>query len=116
MDVEALRAYCLAKKATDESLPFDNDTLVFKVGGKMFALYSLKSMNRLTLKCDPDRALELRAEWEEVQPGYHMHKKHWNTVHLDGRLHADMVRDMIDDSYNLIVKSLKKKDREALGL
>ena len=116
MNTEMLRTYCLSKVATEEALPFDDNTLVFKVGGKMFALHSLKSGDRVNLKCDPDRALELRAEWEEIQPGYHMNKKHWNTVSFTGRLNRELIEELIDHSYDLVVKSLKKKDRELLGL
>lgn len=115
MDVEALRAYCLAKSGATESFPFDEETLVFKVANKIFALLSLNDVpTRVNLKCAPERAIELRETYDAVQPGYHMNKRHWNTVILDGTIPANEVREMIDDSYNLIVKSLRKADRERM--
>lgn len=116
MHIESIRNYCLAKAGTTESFPFDEDTLVFKVMGKMFALISITHSDTINLKCDPERALELRAEWEEVQPGYHMSKVHWNTVSLRGRLGDRLISELIDHSYELVAKSLKKAEREALGL
>jgi predicted DNA-binding protein (MmcQ/YjbR family) len=115
MDIETLREYCLAKKAVTESFPFGEDTLVFKVLNKMFLLVSL-SANPLQFnaKCDPDKAIELREQYDTVQPGYHMNKKHWNTVIAGGSLSNALLKEMIDDSYNLIVESLPKKDRERL--
>lgn len=105
--------YCLAKKGVTEHFPFDEDTLVFKVGGKMFALSSLiqweKGEASVNLKCDPDRALELRAQYEAIEPGYHMSKVHWNTVSVDGDVPEKMFRELIDHSYELIFKSLTKK-------
>jgi predicted DNA-binding protein (MmcQ/YjbR family) len=103
MDVESFRAYCLGKSDVTESAPFGEDTLVFKVGGKMFALISLDAVPpRTNLKCDPDRALDLRDRYEQVLPGYHMNKKHWNTVVLDGAIGDKMVIEMIDHSYDLV--------------
>lgn len=115
MNLEILRDYCLAKAGTTESTPFDSDTLVFKVRGKMFALISISSPDTVNLKCDPDRAEELRAEWEEIQPGYHMSKKHWNTVHFHGRLSDAFVAELIDHSYALVASSLKKAEKEELA-
>ncbi len=115
MDMETLRNYCLAKKGVIEDLPFDELTLVFKVMGKLFALTNLNSENfTVNLKCDPEWAEDLRADHEEVQPGYHMSKKHWNTVQFDGDLEVALLKKMIDHSYDLVVKGLSKKDREAL--
>jgi predicted DNA-binding protein (MmcQ/YjbR family) len=114
MNVEELRDYCLGKKAATESFPFDSETLVIKVMGKMFALIPLESGNKIALKCDPAKAIELREEWEEITGAYHMNKVHWNTVEVDGRLPHSLVRSMIDDSYTLVVASLKKSEREAL--
>lgn len=117
MDIETFRDYCLAKKATSEDFPFGPETLVLKVGGKMFALTGLDSDEfTVNLKCDPDRAVELREQHAEIQPGYHMNKKHWNTVHFEGGLDQRLLRELIDHSYELVVASLRKADREALGL
>jgi predicted DNA-binding protein (MmcQ/YjbR family) len=103
MDVETFRSYCLSKVDVTESTPFGEETLVFKVNGKMFALISLDAVPpRSNLKCDPDRALDLRDRYEQVLPGYHMNKKHWNTVILDGGLGDKMVIEMIDHSYELV--------------
>jgi len=115
MDVETLRTYCLSKKAVTEDFPFGEDTLVFRVLNKIFLLVSLSSSPlQFNAKCDPDKATELREQYDAIIPGYHMNKKHWNTIILDGTLSGALIREMIDDSYNLIVQSLPKKDREAL--
>ena len=112
MDLERFRAYCLTKPNATEDLPFGPDTLVFKVGGKMFALASLDDVPpRVNLKCDPERALDLRDRYEEITPGYHMNKKHWNTIELSGGVLAAELRQMIDDSYDLVAASLPKKRR-----
>src|ERR1700750_1208270 len=116
MNLEALREYCLGKAQAAESPPFGEDVLVFKVGSKIFALASLDEVPaRVNLKCDPDRALELRDRYEEVQPGYHMSKKHWNTVIIEGSVPLPELHSMIDHSYELVVESLPKKEREKLG-
>jgi predicted DNA-binding protein (MmcQ/YjbR family) len=110
MNVETFRDYCLGKASATEEMPFGPDNIVFKVKGKMFALLALDEIpTRVNLKCDPDRALELRDRYEQVEPGYHMNKKHWNTVVLDGVIPEREVRQMIDDSYDLVVRSLPKK-------
>lgn len=115
MNIEDFRIYCLSKPGTEECLPFDQDTLVFKVMGKMFALTSLDSeVFTVNLKCDPDRAVELREEHPEVQPGYHMSKVHWNTVNFEGRLKNAFLRELIDHSYEMVVKGLTKKLKEEL--
>ena len=115
MDLEKFREYCLSKPAATEDTPFGEDTLVFKVGGKMFALASLDEVPaRANLKCDLDLALELRDRYEEVQPGYHMSKKHWNTVQLEGAIPVVEIRQMIDHSYDLVVAGLPKAKRERL--
>ncbi len=109
MNVEALRDYCLSKPGTTESLPFDPETLVLKVGGKMFALISLDAQPvSINLKCDPERAIQLREEFPAVQPGYHMNKTHWNTVTMHPTLRWSQVQEWIDHSYNLVRKSLSK--------
>lgn len=95
-----------------ESFPFGEEVLVFKVGGKIFLLANLTEGNSMNLKCDPERAVELRERHEEVQPGYHMNKRHWNTVRIDGALKTKEIRDMIDHSYELVVASLPKKVKD----
>lgn len=116
MDIEILRDYCLQKPHVTEAFPFDDDTLVFKVGGKMFALVSLKENSSVNLKCDPERAVELRERFHAVQPGYHMNKLHWNTVHFNEDLDDGKLFELIDHSYELVVASLTKKLRSELGL
>jgi predicted DNA-binding protein (MmcQ/YjbR family) len=115
MDIESLREYCLLKKAVKEEFPFGDSTLVFKVRGKIFLIVSLdQSPLQFNVKCDPEWAIELREAYEAVLPGYHMNKKHWNTVLVDGRLGEKMLREMIDHSYERVVKSLSQKDRKGL--
>ncbi|MDC7994077.1 MmcQ/YjbR family DNA-binding protein [Altibacter sp. HG106] len=115
MNIEQFRDYCLQKKGVTESFPFDNDTLVFKVMNKMFALASLERQPlTANLKCDPERSLELREAYDGlIIPGYHMNKKHWNTVTLEGAIPAELLYELIDHSYQLIVDGLPKKVREA---
>ena len=114
MDIETFRLYCLAKPGVTDHLPFDDRTLVFKVGGKMFALCDLEEFNSANLKCDPERAVELREQYDAVTPGYHMNKTHWNTVKVDGDVNGRMLQELIDHSYELIVSSLPKREREKL--
>lgn len=117
MNVETVREYCLSKPHTTESFPFGEETLVFKVGEKIFALMGLASEDPgVNLKCDPEYALELRDQYDAVQPGYHMNKKHWNTVKLAQGLNDSLVKELIDHSYDLVVKSLPKKIKTELGL
>ena len=109
MDLAKFREYCLAKPGATEGTPFGETVLVFKVGGKMFALASLDEVPpRVNLKCDPDLALELRDRYEQVQPGYHMNKKHWNTIGIEAGIPDGEIRKMIDHSYKLVVASLPK--------
>lgn len=120
MDIQGFYEYCLGKKGVTEHFPFDEDTLVFKVGGKMFALSSLSQWEKdepsVNLKCDPERALELRAQYEAIQPGYHMSKVHWNTIAVHGDVPAVLLKELIDHSYDLVFKSLTKKlQGEILG-
>lgn len=116
MNIEAFREYCLAKRGSIETLPFDDDTLVFKVGGKMFALCSISDFNMgLALKCDPERAIELRERFSQIKPGYHMSKKHWNTVLPEAGLPGDLVCQLIDDSYELVIAKLTKKQKQELA-
>ena len=116
MQVDAFRHYCLRKPGVTESSPFGPEHVVFKVGGKMFALLAFEEVPpTANLKCDPDRALELRDRYEEVQPGYHMNKKHWNTVQIDGAIPQGELRGMIDHSYELVRKALPKAERDHLA-
>jgi predicted DNA-binding protein (MmcQ/YjbR family) len=103
MNIESLREYCVSKKYVTESFPFGDDTLVFKADGKIFALVNLEGDLSLNLKCDPALAIELRERYDSVRPGYHMNKKHWNTVILDGSVTDKEVLSWIDHSYNLII-------------
>lgn len=115
MNIESVRTYCLAKPATEESLPFGPDVLVFKVGGKAFLLCPMGAESfRFNVKCDPDLAVELREQYAAVQPGYHMNKKHWNTIFVDGTVPAKLLKEWIDHSYDLVVASLPAKTREQL--
>jgi predicted DNA-binding protein (MmcQ/YjbR family) len=112
MDVAEFREYCLTKPGATEGTPFGADVLVFKVGGKMFALAALDEVPpTVNLKCDPELALDLRDRDEQVRPGYHMNKKHWNTVEIEGGIPAAELRRMIDHSYELVAKSLPKAAR-----
>ena len=105
MNLEDFREYCLNKPGATEGTPFGPDTIVFKVGGKIFAITSLDEIPaRANLKCDPDLALELRDRYEQVRPGYHMNKKHWNTVDIEGEIPDVEIRRMIDHSYDLVAK------------
>lgn len=117
MHVDEFREYCLSKPGTEDGFPFDESTLVFKVMGKMFALTSLNAEEfRVNLKCDPDRAIELRESYEDIIPGYHMSKKHWNTVILeDSQLDETFIIELIDHSYDMVVKGMSKKLKEELN-
>ncbi len=115
MDLKTLNKYLLSKKLTSTSYPFDDTTLVFTVINKIFALIAEdEDPLRINLKCDPEDAQILRGMHKSIIPGYHMNKEHWNTVILDGSLPNDLIYKMIDDSYILVVKKLKKFDRERL--
>ena len=114
MNIESFRNYCLAKQGVTESFPFDETTLVFKVMNKMFALMSVDVFDFVNLKCDPEQSLELRAQYEAIKPGYHMNKKHWNSVYVNSDVSDRKVYELIDHSYDLIVQSLPKKVRETL--
>ena len=115
MDSEIIRSYCLSKSHVTEGFPFDETSLVFKVADKMFALLDLENDLRMNLKCKPDRSIELRERYPAIQPGYHMNKKHWNTVYIDGTLSQDEVFELIDHSYDLVVSKLPKKLKEEIG-
>ena len=124
MNIEQVRDYCLSKPCVSEAFPFDQDTMVFRVGdtaakpGKIFALCSLDKPDYLLLKCEPEHALELRDRYpEEIEPGFHMNKRHWNGIFLTGPHLTDAsIRGMIDHSYALVAASLPKTQRSELGL
>ena len=113
MNIEDVRNHCLSKKGVTESFPFDEDTLVFKVCNKMFLLVSL-SENRINVKCDPDKAIELREQYSAVTPGFHMNKALWNTVVLNDTIPPKLIAEWIDDSYKLVVGKLTKKEQAGL--
>ncbi len=115
MNIETIREYCLSKPSVEEALPFGPETLVYKVGGKAFLLMGLDAEDlRFNVKCEPARALELREEHSCVLPGYHMNKKHWNTIIVDGSVSRKQLQEWIDHSYELVVSSLPKKSRDQL--
>jgi len=115
MNLEEIRAYCLAKKGVEEAFPFDNDTLVFKVGGKLFLLTSLSAKPlQFNVKCDPDIAVELREKYNFVLPGYHMNKTHWNTVVCNRAIARKLLEEWIDHSYALVFSSLPKSIQNKL--
>jgi len=115
MNVEEIRTYCLEKKGVTESTPFDDVTLVFKVMNKMFALIPLDELQlSVALKCDPEKAIALRERHPAVQPGYHLNKKHWNTVIVDGSIEPEKIRSWIDHSYDLVVAGLTKRQKALL--
>ena len=116
MFIDEYREYCLSKPETSEGFPFDEKVLVFKVAGKMFALTDVDEFESVNLKCEPDRAIELREQYSSIIPGYHMSKKHWNTIIMDGSLSDEFVKELIDHSYDLVVASLPAKTRKELGL
>jgi len=116
MNIEELREYCLSKKGVEETLPFGPDTLVFKVVGKAFLLTGLDSERfQFNVKCDPAKAIELREEYECVIPGWHMNKKHWNTIIADGSVKDKLIKEWIDHSYELVVEGLNKKEKATLS-
>ncbi len=116
MNIETFRKYCLNKPGDTESFPFDESVLVFKVGGKIFALTDVDRFESVNLKCEPERAGVLRERYEAVRPGYHMNKKHWNTLLMDGSLPDTFLRAEIDASYALVVARLPKSEKLILGI
>lgn len=114
MNIEEFREYCLSKPGVTEEFPFGETTLVFKVMAKIFTLTNLEGDWSLNLKCDPERAIELREKYPAILPGYHMNKVHWNTIMMDGSLSPDLILKMIDHSYNLIVDKLTEKQKAEL--
>jgi predicted DNA-binding protein (MmcQ/YjbR family) len=115
MEAETVREFCLKMKGVTESFPFGEDTLVFKVMGKIFALMSLEARS-LNLKCDPEKAIALREEFSEVIPGYHMNKTHWNTISLTGAVPEKLIKEWIADSYFLVAGGLPTKIKKELGV
>lgn len=116
MDIEELRDYCISKKGVEETLPFGPDTLVFKVVGKAFLLTGLDNDSlEFNVKCDPEKAIELREKYSCVLPGYHMNKKHWNTIVADGSVSDKLLKEWIDHSYEMVVKGLSKAEQKKLG-
>ena len=115
MNIEDIRLWCLAKKGVTEEFPFDEVTLVFKVKGKIFLLTDLEGELSINVKCDPEKAIELREKYLCVQPGYHMNKKHWNTINIDGSVSNKLIKGWIDHSYEETVKKLTCKQKEELG-
>ncbi len=116
MNIEEYRDYCLSFPHTTEEFPFDQRTLVFKVAGKMFALTDVELFSSINLKCEPEKAIRLREEYPEVTAGYHMSKKHWNTVVVNGGVSDELIKEWIKDSHDLVVASLTKKRRAELGI
>ncbi len=114
MNIEELREYCLSKKGASECFPFDEVTLVFKIH-KMFALTNLDGDLSVNLKCDPEKAIELREKYPAVKPGYHMNKRLWNTIEIDGSISDTMIKSWIVDSYQLVFESLTKKQKEEIN-
>ncbi|MBI9105855.1 MAG: MmcQ/YjbR family DNA-binding protein [Spirochaetales bacterium] len=116
MTVEEFKASCYTKKGVSEGFPFDDDTLVMKVGTKMFACGSLsRKPFKMNLKCDPEMVYNLRDSIEEIEPGWHMNKAHWNTVNLEGNLDRDKIEWLIDLSYDLVFKKLKKSEKDEIN-
>jgi len=116
MNIEQIQKYCRKKEEVTESFPFDDETLVFKVANKMFCLANLIHPISINLKSNPEKAIELREQFSEVIPGYHMNKIHWNTIMLDGSLSDSQIKEWIDDSYSLVVNNLPKKVKEKINV
>ena len=111
MNIEDLRSFCLSLKGAKEGLPFDNKTLVFSVKGKMFCATDVEDYELINVKCEPEEAILLREKYEDVIPGYYMNKKHWNTITLDSSIPDDLLTDLIEISYSLVVRGLTKAER-----
>ena len=111
MTLSALRDFCLSLPFTEEKLPFDANTLVFYVGGKIFCLTDMEKFEFINLKCDPEKSIELRAEYEEITPAWHMNKKHWNSVKVQGRVPDKMILELIQHSYDLVLEKTTMRKR-----
>lgn len=116
MNFEEFHTFCLAKKGVEEFFPFDQKTIVYKVGGKIFALADTEQFSSINLKCNPEKALELRETFSAVIPGYHMNKKHWNTVYVNSDVSDLLLRELINESYQLVFQSLTKKLQHEIAL
>jgi len=114
MNLEEIRNHCIQKNAVTEEFPFDNETLVFKVGGKAFLLTHISNPVSINLKCEPELAIELREKYDTISPGFHMNKKHWNTINLKGQYGAKEIFAWIDHSYDLVVSGLPLKTRQSI--
>jgi len=114
MNIEEFREFCLSFKGATESFPFDEDTLVFKVMDKMFALVNIEVFESVNLKCDPERAIELREQFQGIQAGWHMNKKHWNTVKFQVDVPEKLIKELVEHSYNLVVSKLPKRRQTEL--
>lgn len=114
MKIDLFRDYCLNKKGASESTPFGEDTLCFLVAGKIFAIIDIERFESVNLKCNPERAVLLREQHPGIQPGYHMNKKHWNTVSFDGSISDSLIMELVDHSYDLVCAGLPKKVKEQL--
>lgn len=114
LNIEQYREYCINKIGVEECFPFDDEVLVFKVGGKIFALCNINNFISINLKCNPEYAIELRETHQEIISGYHMNKKHWNTVYINGNLNLKLIFELIDHSYDLVYSSLSKKIKESI--
>lgn len=114
MDIETLRNHCVTKKGVTEEFPFDSETLVFKVSGKAFVLANIENFDGINVKCNPDKAIQLREEFDAVIPGFHMNKKHWNTLVMDDSLSDKFILDQVDHSYQLVIDGLPLKTRKHL--
>jgi predicted DNA-binding protein (MmcQ/YjbR family) len=113
MDIETYRHFCLSLPSATEDMPFDESVLVFRVGGKIFSLLNVNDFSSVNLKCDPERAIELRENWSGIQPGYHMNKKHWNTLTTDGSVPEELIKELVQHSYDLVWRSIPVKNRPA---
>ncbi|TXI86526.1 MAG: MmcQ/YjbR family DNA-binding protein [Crocinitomicaceae bacterium] len=116
MNLDTFRTFCLNMKGTSEGFPFDEKTLAFKVGGKLFALLDIDEFTSVNLKCDPEKAIDLREQFLGVQPGYHMNKKHWNTVVLQSDVSDQLLLELVVHSYELVFNSLPKKIQHELQI
>ncbi len=114
MTLSYLRDYCLSKPHTSEDTPFDEDTLCFRVGGKIFGITGITNFEYINLKCDPERSAELRERYDGITPGFHMNKKWWNSVYVQGQVSDPLILELVDHSYDLVYKSLPKKVKEEL--
>jgi predicted DNA-binding protein (MmcQ/YjbR family) len=114
MTITFFREYCLSKPGTSEDTPFDENTLCFKVVGKIFAIIDIELFQSVNLKCDPEKAVELREQYSDIVPGYHMNKKHWNTVMFNASVSDKLILELVDHSYDLILNSLPKKIRDGI--